>query len=63
MSSRSFKLHLGAGSRLLSPSLVTEALKSKMEKITGIPIVTLEYDGTSSIKNEDIIPFLTYARA
>ncbi len=43
------------------PSLVTEAMKSKMEKITGIPIVTIEYDGTSSLKNEDIIPFLTYA--
>ncbi|WP_167605299.1 acyl-CoA dehydratase activase [Maribellus sediminis] len=45
------------------PSLVTQAMKSKMEKITGIPIVTIEYDGTSSSKNEDIIPFLTYANA
>ncbi|WP_319501083.1 acyl-CoA dehydratase activase-related protein [uncultured Draconibacterium sp.] len=45
------------------PSLVTEAMKSKMEEITGIPIVTLEYDGTSSFKNGDIIPFITYASA
>ena len=45
------------------PSLVTQAMKSKMEEITGIPILTLEYDGTSSIKNGDIIPFLTYASA
>ncbi|WP_340110968.1 acyl-CoA dehydratase activase [Maribellus mangrovi] len=45
------------------PSLVTEAMTSKMEKVTGIPIVTIEYDGTSSIKNEDIIPFIKYANA
>ncbi len=45
------------------PSLVSEAMTSKMEKITGIPIVSIEYDGTSSTKNEDIIPFLKYANA
>lgn len=45
------------------PSLVTEAMTSKMEKISGVPIVTIEYDGTSSSKNEDIIPFLKYAKS
>jgi len=40
------------------PSLVTEAMTKKMEKISGVPIVTLEYDGTGSFKNEDIIPYL-----
>lgn len=40
------------------PSLVTEAMTKKMEKISGVPIVTIEYDGTSSFKNEDIIPYL-----
>ncbi|HSO86233.1 MAG TPA: hypothetical protein VLQ91_06760, partial [Draconibacterium sp.] len=44
------------------PSLVTEAMTSKMEKISGVPIVTIEYDGTSSNKNESIIPFLKYAK-
>jgi len=44
------------------PSLVTEAMTTKLEKITGIPIVTIEYDGTNSSKNDDIIPFLKYAR-
>jgi hypothetical protein len=44
------------------PSLVTEAMNSKMEKISGIPIVTIEYDGTNSNKNENIIPFLKYAK-
>jgi predicted CoA-substrate-specific enzyme activase len=42
------------------PSLVTEAMTSKLEKITGIPIVTIEYDGTNSSKNDDIIPFLNF---
>lgn len=44
------------------PSLVTEAMTSKMEKISGVPIVTIEYDGTSSNKNESIIPFLKYLK-
>jgi predicted nucleotide-binding protein (sugar kinase/HSP70/actin superfamily) len=43
------------------PSLVTEAMTRRMEKITGTPIVTIEYDGTSSGKNDDIIPYLQYA--
>ena len=45
------------------PSLVTEAMNSKMEKVTGTPIVTIEYDGTNSNKNECIIPFLQYLRS
>ena len=42
------------------PSLITEAMASKLEEIAGVPIVTIEYDGTSTSKNEDIIPFLKY---
>ncbi|HSO89016.1 MAG TPA: acyl-CoA dehydratase activase [Draconibacterium sp.] len=45
------------------PSLVTEAMTSKIEKISGVPVVTIEYDGTSSNKNESIIPFLKYAKS
>lgn len=44
------------------PSLVTQAMTPKIEKVTGIPVVTIEYDGTSSNKNESIIPFLKFAR-
>lgn len=44
------------------PSLVTEAMTSKIEEITGVPVVTIEYDGTSGIKNEDIIPYLKYRK-
>ena len=43
------------------PSLVTEAMASRIEEITGVPVVTIEYDGTTGMKNEDIIPYLKYS--
>jgi hypothetical protein len=45
------------------PSVVTEAMTSRIEKMTGIPVVTIEYDGTAGFKNEDIIPYLKYRKA
>ena len=30
--------------------------------VTGIPIVTIEYDGTGGFKNGDIIPYLKFSR-
>jgi predicted nucleotide-binding protein (sugar kinase/HSP70/actin superfamily) len=45
------------------PSLVTEAMSPKIEELTGIPVVAIEYDGTSGFKNEDIIPYLKFGRA
>jgi len=44
------------------PSLVTEAMASKIEEVTGVPIVTIEYDGTGASKNDDIIPYLKFPR-
>jgi len=44
------------------PSLITEAMAQKLEDVTGIPIVTIEYDGTGSFKNDDVIPYLKYPR-
>jgi len=40
------------------PSLVTEAMTREIRRITGIPVVTLTYDGTSDYKNDVIIPYL-----
>ena len=45
------------------PSLVTEAMGNKIEEVTGVPIVVIEYDGTGGIKNDDIIPYLKYPRS
>jgi predicted CoA-substrate-specific enzyme activase len=44
------------------PSLVTEAMSSRIEELTGVPVVTIEYDGTSEFKNGKIIPYLKYRR-
>jgi predicted CoA-substrate-specific enzyme activase len=44
------------------PSLVTEAMKSRIEEVTGVPVVTIEYDGTAGLKNEDIVPYLKYRK-
>ncbi len=40
------------------PSLVTEAMTNEIRHITGVPIVTLTYDGTNDYKNDVIIPYL-----
>ncbi|MCU0848894.1 MAG: acyl-CoA dehydratase activase [Spirochaetes bacterium] len=45
------------------PSLVTEAMKNDIERITGIPVVSLTYDGTGSFKNDAVIPYLKYPRS
>jgi predicted nucleotide-binding protein (sugar kinase/HSP70/actin superfamily) len=44
------------------PSLVTEAMADKIERLTGVPVVTIEYDGTGSSRNEDVIPYLKFPR-
>ena len=44
------------------PSLVTEALSRTIERATGVPIVTVIYDGTPSSKNDVIIPYLKFPR-
>ncbi|MDA3901799.1 MAG: acyl-CoA dehydratase activase [Spirochaetes bacterium] len=44
------------------PSLVTEAMSQRIEADTGIPIVTIEYDGTGGLKNSVLIPYLKFPR-
>jgi hypothetical protein len=44
------------------PSLITEAMADRIEELTGVPVVTIEYDGTSGTKNDDVIPYLKYPR-
>jgi predicted CoA-substrate-specific enzyme activase len=40
------------------PSLVTEAMSGTIEERTGIPIVSITYDGTGGDKDRKIIPYL-----
>ncbi len=44
------------------PSLVTEAMAKEIERVTGVPIVSVTYDGTNTSKNDVIVPYLKYPR-
>ena len=44
------------------PSMVTEAMKKEIEKITSIPVVSITYDGTGGLKNESVVPYLKFPR-
>jgi len=43
------------------PALVTEAMTKKIRELTGVPIVTLTYDGTSDQMNDAIVPYIAKA--
>ena len=43
------------------PGLVTEAMAATIEKQSGIPMVSITYDGLGGNPNRVIIPFLRYA--
>ena len=45
------------------PALVTEAMTRRIRELTGVPIVTLTYDGTSDRMNDAIVPYIKNAIA
>ncbi len=40
--------------------LITEAMRKKIQDVTGIPVVSISYDGTGGDKNSVVIPYLAY---
>jgi predicted CoA-substrate-specific enzyme activase len=44
------------------PSIVTEAMSRDIERVTGVPIVTITYDGTGAPMNDAIVPYLAFDR-
>jgi hypothetical protein len=36
-------------------------MKHEIRRITGVPIITITYDGTSEFKNDVIVPYLKLA--
>ncbi len=40
------------------PALVTEAMTRQIRQLTGVPIVTITYDGTSDSMNDLIVPYI-----
>lgn len=51
-------LFVQANPAFCCPSLITQAMSEKIEEVTGVPVVTVEYDGTAGNKNYPIIPYL-----
>ena len=43
------------------PALVTEAMTQKIKEKTGVPVVTVTYDGTSDRMNDVIVPYIQSA--
>lgn len=54
-------LFVQANPAYCAASIVTESMAQKIQEITGIPVVTLEYDATLSSKNSDLIPYLQFS--
>ncbi|EKD26003.1 MAG: hypothetical protein ACD_79C01412G0001, partial [uncultured bacterium] len=42
--------------------LITESMSSSIESITGVPLVSLTYDGTGKDQNSKIIPYIKYPK-
>jgi predicted CoA-substrate-specific enzyme activase len=55
-------LFVQASPAFCCPSLVTEAMAREIHEKTGVPVVSVIYDGTGGSKNEVILPYLEYAR-
>ena len=55
-------LFIQASPALCCASLITEAMRERIEQVTGVPVVSVTYDGTGGLKNEIIIPYLRYPR-
>lgn len=55
-------LFVQASPSLCCASLITEAMKEEIEEKTGVPVVSVVYDGTAGAKNEGIVPYLKYGR-
>jgi predicted CoA-substrate-specific enzyme activase len=56
------KLFVQTSPAFCCPSLITEAMAHKIYEVTGVPVVSLTYDGTGSFKNDTVVPYLTLLR-
>jgi predicted CoA-substrate-specific enzyme activase len=43
------------------PSMVTEAMARDIERLTGVPVVSITYDGTGQYMNDVIVPYVKFA--
>jgi predicted nucleotide-binding protein (sugar kinase/HSP70/actin superfamily) len=54
-------LFVQASPAFCCPSMVTEAMAHDIERLTGVPVVSITYDGTGQYQNEAIVPYLKFA--
>jgi predicted nucleotide-binding protein (sugar kinase/HSP70/actin superfamily) len=55
-------LFVQASPAFCCPSLVTEAMKTEIEALTGVPLVSITYDGTGTPMNEIVVPYVDALR-
>jgi len=55
-------LFIQASPAFCCPSIVTRAMADRIEEVTGIPVLSIEYDGTGAFKNGDLVPYLKFPR-
>ena len=53
------KLFVQTSPAFCCPSLITEAMAHRIYEVTGVPVVSITYDGTGSFKNDAVVPYLT----
>jgi predicted CoA-substrate-specific enzyme activase len=56
-------LFVQASPAFCCPSMVTEAMARDIERVTGVPVVSITYDGTGQYRNEVLVPYVRYARS
>jgi predicted CoA-substrate-specific enzyme activase len=56
-------LFVQASPAFCCPSLVTEAMGRDIERLTGVPVVSITYDGTGQYRNDALVPYLARGRA
>jgi predicted CoA-substrate-specific enzyme activase len=57
------RLFVQASPAFCCPSLVTEAMARDIRQVTGVPVVSLTYDGTGRYQNDVLVPYLRFFRA
>ncbi|MCX7025115.1 MAG: acyl-CoA dehydratase activase [Spirochaetes bacterium] len=55
-------LFVQANPAFCCPSIITESMRSTLERVTGVPVVPITYDGTGESKNDMLATYLDLAR-
>jgi predicted CoA-substrate-specific enzyme activase len=55
-------LFVHASPAFCCPGLVTEALAARIERVTGVPVASVTYDGSAAAQNDVVIPYLKFPR-